>query len=124
MRLNIILFVLIGLLTLASHGSATSAAEAGTIKGTVRATSGGQSAIIVGARLTLINKATPNLPYSAVSNDAGEFGVSGQRGAQDRNEARRHFGRLDQRRRSRRECRYRVDQAEQQREIPWRDDAH
>ena len=73
MRLNLILLVIIGLLTLAPLGSAKSSADAGTIKGTVRATSSGQSGIIPGAKLTLTNKATPDLPYSAVSNNAGEF---------------------------------------------------
>ncbi len=73
MRLNLILLVVFGLSPLASYGAAMSAADAGTLKGTVTATSGGQSTIITGAKLTLINKATPGQPLSTVSNDAGEF---------------------------------------------------
>jgi hypothetical protein len=47
--------------------------NAGTIKGTVKATASGRSATIAGAKLTLINKATPKQPFVTVSNDAGEF---------------------------------------------------
>ncbi len=58
------------------------AADAGTIKGTVRAVSaaatGGaaantQTTLIAGARLTLINKATPNQPLKTVSDESGAF---------------------------------------------------
>jgi len=53
--------------------SAGFSADAGTIKGTVRATAGGQSTFIAGAKLTLTNKATPAQPFRTVSNEAGEF---------------------------------------------------
>jgi len=51
--------------------------DSGTIKGTVVAVAGGatgaKSSVIVGAKLTLINKATPNQPLKSVSNSAGDF---------------------------------------------------
>lgn len=57
-----------------SGGQIAFAADAGTIKGTVLAVAaGGQSAVIAGAKLTLINKATPDQPLKTVSNDAGDF---------------------------------------------------
>ncbi|MDQ2747729.1 MAG: carboxypeptidase regulatory-like domain-containing protein, partial [Acidobacteriota bacterium] len=58
------------------------AADAGTIKGTVQAVSaaatGGaaantQTTLIAGARLTLVNKATPNQPLKTVSDESGAF---------------------------------------------------
>ncbi len=73
MRLNTILFVLIALLINAANISAKFSADAGTIKGTVSATAGGQSTFIAGAKLTLTNKATPAQPFRAESNEAGEF---------------------------------------------------
>ncbi len=55
-------------------------ADAGSIKGTVRAVAisataatNAQSTVIEGARLTLINKAITNQPFKTVSNDAGDF---------------------------------------------------
>ncbi len=50
--------------------------ESGSIKGTVRAVAAGtdhQSAVIAGARLTLINKAKPDQPIKTVSRAAGDF---------------------------------------------------
>ena len=64
---------MIGIMTIASHGYAKMPVEAGTVKGTVRATSGGQSTVIAGAKLTLANKATPGQPFNTISNDAGDF---------------------------------------------------
>ena len=53
------------------------ASEAGNIKGTVQATASNAADVpktaVAGARLTLINKATPNQPRTTVSNAAGEF---------------------------------------------------
>lgn len=57
------------------------ASEAGTIKGTVRAiassianqAANSQSTTIAGAKLTLVNKATPSQPLLTVSNAVGEF---------------------------------------------------
>ncbi len=57
------------------------AADAGTIKGTVRAVSstpnGGagdeKPTVIAGAQLTLVNKATPKQPLKTVSNASGDF---------------------------------------------------
>ena len=70
---------LISALLIISFGQTLFAAvaDAGTIKGTVRAVANGtstaQSALIAGARLTLINKATPDKPRKTVSNDSGDF---------------------------------------------------
>lgn len=47
--------------------------DAGTIKGTVRATAGGNSANVGNAKLTLTRKTTQDQQYKTVSNDAGEF---------------------------------------------------
>ena len=56
---------------------AVSFADSGTIKGTVSATANdagnAQSTVIAGARLTLVNKATPDNPLKTVSNAAGDF---------------------------------------------------
>ena len=53
------------------------ASDAGAIKGTVRAVANGtstaQSTFIEGARLSLINKATPDKPLKTVSSAAGDF---------------------------------------------------
>ena len=73
--------LLLGALLTVSSASNVFASDAGTIKGTVLAvsatTSGAaantQSTVIAGARLTLINRATPNQPLQTVSNDAGDF---------------------------------------------------
>ena len=51
--------------------------DSGTIKGTVRAvergTTNAQATVIADAKLTLVNKATPNQPLSTVSDASGEF---------------------------------------------------
>ncbi|HEY0429472.1 MAG TPA: carboxypeptidase regulatory-like domain-containing protein, partial [Pyrinomonadaceae bacterium] len=47
--------------------------DAGAIKGTVRAVGSGQSTLIAGARLILINKAIPNQPLKTVSSESGDF---------------------------------------------------
>ncbi len=51
--------------------------DAGSIRGTVRAVAFGasnaQPTVIAGARLTLINKATPDQPIKTVSNASGDF---------------------------------------------------
>lgn len=73
MRLNTVLFVIIAFLAAANDSSAKFFADAGTIKGTVRATASGQSTFIVGAKLTLTNKATPAQPLRVISGEAGEF---------------------------------------------------
>jgi len=66
-----------GALLAINFGQIVFAADAGTIKGTVQAVSGSaannQTAVIAGARLTLLNKATPTQPIKTVSNDAGDF---------------------------------------------------
>lgn len=60
-----------------SFGPNVFATDAGTIKGTVRAVGIGggmsQSTLIVGARLTLVNKALPNQPIKTVSTATGDF---------------------------------------------------
>ncbi|MDQ3062263.1 MAG: TonB-dependent receptor [Acidobacteriota bacterium] len=56
-----------------SFGQNVFASDAGTIKGTVRATASGQSTFIAGAKLTLTNNATSAQPLRVVSNEAGEF---------------------------------------------------
>ena len=76
-------FLLLGVLLTLGFASNVRAADAGTIKGTVRAVSAAaqsngaaanaQTTVIAGARLTLINKATPNQPLKTVSSAAGEF---------------------------------------------------
>ena len=73
MRLNTSLFIIIAFFAMVTNSSAKFSADAGTIKGTVRATASGQTALIAGAKLTLTNKATPAQPLRAVSNEAGEF---------------------------------------------------
>ena len=75
--LNYAIRLIVGLLVFTA-GNNIFAADAGTIKGTVRAVSAAssadsQTAIITGARLTLINRATPNQPLKTVSNAAGDF---------------------------------------------------
>jgi Carboxypeptidase regulatory-like domain/TonB dependent receptor len=47
--------------------------ESGSIKGKVSASSVSQSTLLVGAKLTLTNKANPEKPFTTVTNDAGEF---------------------------------------------------
>ena len=78
MKSKTILFVIIVLLAAANNSSAGISADAGTIKGRVKATAGGQSALIAGAKLTLTNKATPAQPLRTVSNEAGELVHTGQ----------------------------------------------
>lgn len=62
-----------------NFAAATADDDAGTIKGTVVAMAGGAAnpqstiTVITGAKLTLINKATPNQPLKTVSNAAGDF---------------------------------------------------
>ena len=73
MKGNFILLVLVALLINTTSLSAGLTADAGTIKGTVQATAGGRAGVVAGAKLTLINTATPNQPYKTVSNEAGEF---------------------------------------------------
>src|SRR5580765_6070785 len=52
-------------------------AEAGTIKGTVRAVAAGgattQATLIADAKLTLTNRATPDQPLKTTSNASGDF---------------------------------------------------
>ena len=73
-KLFITLF-LTSLISIVSVGKAASESlvTPGTIKGTVQALAGGQSTAIAGATLTLINKATPKLPYKTTSNNVGGF---------------------------------------------------
>ncbi|MBC7898726.1 MAG: TonB-dependent receptor [Saprospiraceae bacterium] len=71
MKLYLISLLMIAPLALAT--AAKSSLDAGTIKGIVRATSGGQSTVIAGAKLALNNKATPDKPINTVSGVAGEF---------------------------------------------------
>jgi Carboxypeptidase regulatory-like domain/TonB dependent receptor len=52
---------------------ASNLGDAGSIKGMVKAVADGQTSLITGAKLTLINNATPEKPLKTVSNDAGEF---------------------------------------------------
>ncbi len=66
-------FCTIFLLTSGQTIFASVKADAGTIKGTVKAVANGQTGLIEGAKLTLINKATPNQPLTTVSNAAGDF---------------------------------------------------
>ncbi|MEP6788046.1 MAG: carboxypeptidase regulatory-like domain-containing protein, partial [Acidobacteriota bacterium] len=69
------LFVALGVF-LCLDGSRIFGAEAGTIKGTVRAVAAGattQTTLIADARLTLINKATPDQPLKTSSNASGDF---------------------------------------------------
>lgn len=73
MKVKTILLVTIVLLVNATHTSAELSADAGTIKGTVTASSDGKSAIVSNANLKLTGKAAPDQPYTAVSNEAGEF---------------------------------------------------
>ena len=70
----------LGALLVISYAANVFASDAGTIKGTVRAVSATGSAatntdstVIAGARLTLVNKATPDQPIKTVSNAAGDF---------------------------------------------------
>lgn len=74
--------LLLGAALILGFASNVIAADAGTIKGTVRAVSaaatGGaaantQTTLIAGARLTLVNKATPNQPFKTVSDESGAF---------------------------------------------------
>ncbi|MGI9036046.1 MAG: TonB-dependent receptor [Pyrinomonadaceae bacterium] len=68
---------LLGALLAIGFGQNVFASDAGAIKGTVRATSGAaanaEATVIAGAKLTLVNKATPNQPFKTVSNAAGDF---------------------------------------------------
>lgn len=73
MKIKSILFALVALLISTSISFAEFTAEAGTIKGTVRATSVAQSTLIAGAKLTLTNKAIPGQPFMTVTNETGEF---------------------------------------------------
>ncbi|MEZ5429501.1 MAG: TonB-dependent receptor [Pyrinomonadaceae bacterium] len=74
MRFKTILFLTTVVFILAIDVPAGSGMKnAGTVKGKVRATADGQSAAISGAKLILINKATPKQPFVILSNDAGEF---------------------------------------------------
>ncbi|MEP6900367.1 MAG: carboxypeptidase regulatory-like domain-containing protein [Actinomycetota bacterium] len=68
-----ICFCVILLLTSQQLIFAAGRADAGTIKGTVHAVAGGQSTVIAGAKLTLINQATLNQPIKTVSNASGDF---------------------------------------------------
>jgi hypothetical protein len=52
---------------------AGSSIESGAIKGKVKATSVSRSTLLVGAKLTLTNKANPDKSFTTFTNDAGEF---------------------------------------------------
>lgn len=73
------IFRFFSVLLLISFGQNIFAAEAdaGTIKGTVKAVSvgaaNGQDTVIANARLTLVNQATPNQPLKTVSSASGDF---------------------------------------------------
>lgn len=69
MKITSIIFILLGLLSSVAFAETT----AGTIKGTVKATSVSQSTMIAGAKLTLTNNASPGQPYRTETNEAGEF---------------------------------------------------
>lgn len=66
-------------LSMISSGQKLFASESGTIKGTVKAVSAAsgaansQAVVVSGARLTLINLATPNQPLKTVTNASGDF---------------------------------------------------
>ena len=64
----------LGILLILSSGQVVRAADAGTLKGTVTAVAAsGETAVIGGARLTLINKGAPDHPIKTISNEAGDF---------------------------------------------------
>ncbi|MGI8468381.1 MAG: carboxypeptidase regulatory-like domain-containing protein, partial [Pyrinomonadaceae bacterium] len=71
----------LGALLMAGFGQNVFASDAGIIKGTVRVvsavtavgTANTQSTVIAGARLILVNKATPNQPIKTISNASGDF---------------------------------------------------
>ncbi|MGH7782985.1 MAG: carboxypeptidase-like regulatory domain-containing protein, partial [Candidatus Binatia bacterium] len=73
MRVKVLLIITIVLYIGVGRSFPRPRFDAGTIKGTVRATAGGNSAVIGNANLTLTRKTALDQQYKAVSNDAGEF---------------------------------------------------
>ncbi|NOT48163.1 MAG: TonB-dependent receptor [Acidobacteria bacterium] len=73
MKIKAFAFIVLVLLINSINARAVRAQNAGTVKGVVRANSGGKSAIVSGVKLTLAHAAAPDQAYKTVSNDAGEF---------------------------------------------------